>query len=158
MGCCHCPGGSGHQFERPPEGFNDLTVLLAGSRNEVGSIPGIAAVLVTMDMEETDTSVDLDPFRQMEVRAFGEALPEMDAELAHDVVHDEDSRGFRHVVGQRLGQRIVHILLLFSLLEVNDRARVKTSVPRASGCSDAGGIQLVPVGICSIDRLVVVAG
>jgi hypothetical protein len=48
--------------------------------------------------------------------------------------------------------------LPFTLLEVYHGVRDKAPMPSTSACSDPSGLQIVPIGIDSVDRLVIMAG
>jgi hypothetical protein len=75
---------------------------LSGALDECRGETGIAAILVSMDVEETDPFFDCQVKRQIKVQAFFDSVHQMDSELTHHVVEDENGLDAIHVIFQRL--------------------------------------------------------
>jgi len=64
-----------------------------------------------MNVEEANSSVELQRARYRELWASVHTLLEMDSILAHDIIHHQGHRNVFHVIGQCLAKAIVHIYL-----------------------------------------------
>ncbi len=106
---------------------------------------------MAMDVKKTNAFVNNNTLRHIEMRALLEAATEIDTILAHDVVHQKNPGCAWHVVVQRRRQRIIHVLLLLSLLEVHNGVGDKAAMACAGSCSNTCSLKFVSVCIGGVD-------
>jgi hypothetical protein len=70
---------------------------------------GQARVLVAMDMEQSNTSAELQGTREGELCTLVYPVVKVDPVLAHDIIHNQCNRNIFHVIGESLANAVVHI-------------------------------------------------
>lgn len=74
MRSSHAPGRGGDDVQRGPEGLHDLSIYSASSRDKIGCVPDVAAVLMAVDMPQTYGRSDIHADGDGKVHAGGDAV------------------------------------------------------------------------------------
>src|SRR5882757_82626 len=123
--------------EAGPQRFQNLTGADRGAGNEGADEPIETVVLVAMHVEVVYRPLDRQAGRQF----IPNPVDEVDNILTYNIIYEHDSLLHRDADDlQAANQCKVHILLLFTLQQVNESIWHKATVPGTTYCSDAGNI------------------
>ena len=124
----HRPSTSEHLTQWRPHRFDDLPIHLSGAAHERRGVLEEALRLVAMYMEQADAEVKGKAPWHPEPRTVLEAFWEVHTILTHHVVQHNGVLDAVRPVAHSFRQRVIHVFLPLTGLEVDNRMWKEASV------------------------------